>query len=122
MMSWANESLIEDGRSQSDIRQGVTLEIMGEGRSMGPINEDMRARADADAADSPIMAPYYPHWRRAADVVAAAWRVRGRKRALLRAAIGHAIAFPTWRSLVRDQRLTDAQAVELMLRLTCDCD
>jgi len=30
MMSWANESLIEDGRSQSDIRQGVTLEIMGE--------------------------------------------------------------------------------------------
>ena len=33
MMSWANESLIEDGRSQSDIRQGVTLEVMGEGRS-----------------------------------------------------------------------------------------
>ena len=31
-------------------------------------------------------------------------------------------AFPTWRSLVRDQGLTDTQAVELMLRLTCDCD
>ena len=30
MMCWANESLIEDGRSQSDIRQGVTLEVMGE--------------------------------------------------------------------------------------------
>ncbi|MCP4661752.1 MAG: D-aminoacylase, partial [bacterium] len=41
MMSWANESLIEDGRSQSDIRQGVTLEIMGEGYSMGPLNEEM---------------------------------------------------------------------------------
>jgi len=39
MMSWANESLIEDGRSQSDIRQGVTLEIMGEGDSMGPLND-----------------------------------------------------------------------------------
>ena len=42
MMSWANESLIEDGRSQSDIRQGVTLEIMGEGNSMGPLNEKMK--------------------------------------------------------------------------------
>ena len=31
MLSWANESLLEDGRSQSDIRQGVTLEVMGEG-------------------------------------------------------------------------------------------
>ncbi len=43
MMSWANESLIEDGHSQSDIRQGVTLEIMGEGESMGPLNDDMKA-------------------------------------------------------------------------------
>jgi N-acyl-D-amino-acid deacylase len=42
MMSWANESLIEDGKSQSDIRQGVTLEIMGEGNSMGPLNERMK--------------------------------------------------------------------------------
>ncbi|HVS12284.1 MAG TPA: D-aminoacylase [Thermoanaerobaculia bacterium] len=44
MMSWANESLIEDGRSQSDIRQGVTLEVMGEGTSMGPLDGTMRAR------------------------------------------------------------------------------
>jgi N-acyl-D-amino-acid deacylase len=43
MMCWANESLIEDGRSQSDIRQGVTLEVMGEGNSMGPLNQDMKA-------------------------------------------------------------------------------
>jgi len=42
MMCWANESLIEDGRSQSDIRQGVTLEVMGEGDSMGPLNEAMK--------------------------------------------------------------------------------
>jgi N-acyl-D-amino-acid deacylase len=42
MMSWANESLIEDGRSQSNIRQGVTLEVMGEGNSMGPLNERMK--------------------------------------------------------------------------------
>lgn len=42
MLSWANESLLVDGRSQSDLRQGVTLEVMGEGHSMGPINEQMR--------------------------------------------------------------------------------
>ena len=42
MMSWANESLIHDGRSQSDIRQGITLEVMGEGSSMGPLNEAMK--------------------------------------------------------------------------------
>src|SRR6185369_3541355 len=42
MLSWANESLIADGRSQGDIRQGVTLEIMGEGESMGPLNDQMR--------------------------------------------------------------------------------
>jgi N-acyl-D-aspartate/D-glutamate deacylase len=43
MLSWANTSLIEDGRSQGDIRQGVTLEVMGEGNSMGPLNDQMKA-------------------------------------------------------------------------------
>src|SRR5437773_8622040 len=42
MLSWANESLIQDGRSPSDIRQGVTLEVMGEGESMGPLNGAMK--------------------------------------------------------------------------------
>ncbi len=42
MLSWSTESLIEDGRSQSELRQGVTLQIMGEGSSMGPLNEEMR--------------------------------------------------------------------------------
>ena len=41
MLSWANESLIQDGAGESDIRQGVTLEVMGEGWSMGPFNEEM---------------------------------------------------------------------------------
>ena len=43
VLSWSTESLIADGRSQGDIRQGVTLEIMGEGWSMGPLNADMKA-------------------------------------------------------------------------------
>src|ERR671936_1995443 len=38
MLSWATESLLEDGRGQSDVRQGVTLEVFGEGESMGPLN------------------------------------------------------------------------------------
>ena len=42
MLSWANESLIEDGRSQGDIKQGVTLEVMGEGESMGPLTPAMQ--------------------------------------------------------------------------------
>lgn len=43
MLSWATESLIIDGKSQADIRQGVTLEVFGEGWSMGPLNEKMKA-------------------------------------------------------------------------------
>ena len=42
MLSWATTSLLHDGRSQGDIRQGVTLEIFGEGTSPGPINDSMR--------------------------------------------------------------------------------
>src|SRR3954471_3093485 len=44
MLSWSTESLIEDGRSQSEIREGVTTEIMGEGWSMGPLNDRMKER------------------------------------------------------------------------------
>lgn len=44
MLSWATESLLHDPRAQSDIRQGVTLEVMGEGWSMGPLNDSMRAQ------------------------------------------------------------------------------
>jgi N-acyl-D-aspartate/D-glutamate deacylase len=43
MLSWANESLLVDGRAQSDVRQGVTLEILGEGESMGPLSDQMKA-------------------------------------------------------------------------------
>jgi len=51
MLSWATESLIEDGRSQSDIRQGVTLEVMGEGTSMGPLSDTLRAEMLAEQGD-----------------------------------------------------------------------
>ena len=45
MLSWATESLLVDGLGQSDLRQGVTLEVMGEGWSMGPLNGQMKKLA-----------------------------------------------------------------------------
>lgn len=51
MLSWATESLIEDGRSQSDIRQGVTLEVMGEGWSMGPLNAKLKQQQQEAQGD-----------------------------------------------------------------------
>ena len=51
MLSWANVSLIQDGTAQSDIRQGVTLEVLGEGSSMGPLNAAMRERRRARQGD-----------------------------------------------------------------------
>lgn len=43
MLSWSTESLIQDGRGQSELRQGVTLQVMGEGSSMGPMTPQMKA-------------------------------------------------------------------------------
>ena len=75
MLSWATESLIVDGRSLGDIRQGVTLEVFGEGSSMGPANDAMKedflqdfvlwvggsdpaARALGLAPDAPLEVPW----------------------------------------------------------------
>ena len=51
MLSWSTASLIIDGRSQSEIRQGVTTEIFGEGQSMGPLTEDMKRRTVSSQGD-----------------------------------------------------------------------
>jgi N-acyl-D-amino-acid deacylase len=51
MLSWATETLIEDGRSMGDIKQGVTLEVMGEGNSMGPLNDSIKREAVASMGD-----------------------------------------------------------------------
>jgi N-acyl-D-amino-acid deacylase len=51
MLSWANRALIADGRSQSDIRQGVTLEVMGEGTSMGPLTDLMKRKLKEQQGD-----------------------------------------------------------------------
>ncbi|MHA2106072.1 MAG: N-acyl-D-amino-acid deacylase family protein, partial [Candidatus Hodarchaeales archaeon] len=51
MLSWAADTLIEDGKSQSDIKQGVTLEVMGEGWSWGPLNKRLKEEMISDQGD-----------------------------------------------------------------------
>ena len=51
MLSWSTETLIADGRSMGEIEEGVTLEVMGEGNSMGPLNDSIRREAEASMGD-----------------------------------------------------------------------
>ncbi|NQU70409.1 MAG: TetR/AcrR family transcriptional regulator [Rhodospirillales bacterium] len=83
--------------------------------------EAMINRVIADMRDQAMMEPYHAHWRRAADVLAAAWPVTGHIEKMLKAALVLALSFETWRALVQEQGLTENQAIQLMLRLACDC-
>jgi len=51
MLSWSNDSLLADGRGQSEVRQGVTTQIMGEGWSWGPVNSAIKKRMKAEQTD-----------------------------------------------------------------------
>jgi N-acyl-D-amino-acid deacylase len=51
MLSWSTESLLIDGRSEGEIREGVTTEIFGEGSSMGPMTPEMKQRAIKEQGD-----------------------------------------------------------------------
>ena len=51
MLSWSVDSLLADGRGQSEIRQGVTTQIMGEGWSWGPVNDAIKKRMKAEQTD-----------------------------------------------------------------------
>ena len=68
MLSWAGVGLLVDGRAMSDLKQGVTLEVMGEGRSMGPVSPAARKVADRAAAEARANNPDAP-----ADPFAITW-------------------------------------------------
>ncbi len=51
MLSWSTDSLLVDGRSQGEVRQGVTTQIMGEGSSMGPLTPEMKRRMKEGQGD-----------------------------------------------------------------------
>jgi hypothetical protein len=61
-----------------------------------------------------VLAPMFAYWERVRDMLAADWPVPPERRALIAASVGHAIAFSTWRSLVREQGLDETHAVEAM--------
>jgi hypothetical protein len=63
------------------------------------------------------MAPYRAHWEHAVDVLLAPWKPRGRRRRRLPAALALALDFGTWRILVREQDLDDADAIEVAMAL-----
>ncbi len=89
--------------------------------------EQMSTHAMRDMEEKPVLrevlAPYFVYWEQVRDGFASAWGTRNAPGApWIRAAIGHAISFQTWRSLVREQGLEDTEAVELMLSmLRCLC-
>lgn len=76
-----------------------------------------------DLPDAPLLqevaAPLLEYWGAVREVLARGWNVRGRKRSLLQAAIGHAVEFETWRSLTQRQGLEDDDAVDAMVRFAC---
>jgi len=83
--------------------------------------EGMTGNLLRDLPDLPVLqevaAPFIDYWQTVREVLEADWKSRGRKRARLRAVIGHAVEFETWRSLTRREGLDDIDAVELMVSL-----
>ena len=83
--------------------------------------EEMTANVLRDIPDSPLMqeltAPLRQYWQEVQGVLERGWEARGERAGRLRAVIGHALEFGTWRSLARTHGLTDSEAAELMVRL-----
>lgn len=79
--------------------------------------EPMMARVLPQVGDQPVMRPYHEHFAAMADSLTAAFRARGRRRTTLHAAITLALSFHTWRLLVRDQQLSNVQAINVVLRM-----
>jgi AcrR family transcriptional regulator len=80
-------------------------------------NAAMIDRGLADVRDHEVMEPYHAYWAQAAEVLAAPFKLRGRRRRLLLAGIATALSFDTWRTLARQHGLGDADAVEVASRL-----
>ena len=85
-------------------------------RTEGMLSNLLRDEATVPAVRQRFQG-FHDYLTAARDTLMAGRRVRGRARQRERAAIGHALAFPTWRSLAREQELDDAAAADLMCRL-----
>ncbi len=87
--------------------------------------EGMSGNLARDLPDSPVLQevaePFLAYWRTVRGVLDRGWKARGRRRARVRAAIGHALEFETWRSLTQRHGLEDDEAVDAMVRLASPC-
>jgi AcrR family transcriptional regulator len=96
-------------------------EALGEIYAFYGRTEPMMTNLVRDAPRMPVLAellaPYGRYLDAVRDILAVGWGARGKRRELLLAAVGHALDFATWRSLVRGQGLDDELAVGLMVRL-----
>lgn len=85
------------------------------------LTEAMMNSAQRDMTIKPVLrellTPLIEYWNNVRDLLAGKYQVEGERYTLLRAAIGHAIDFVTWRSIVRQQGLEDAQAVAVMMAM-----
>jgi AcrR family transcriptional regulator len=83
--------------------------------------EGMTGNILRDLPDSPVLqevaAPFIEYWQTVREVLDRGWKTRGHRRTRLRAVIGHAVEFDTWRSLARREGLADSEAVEMMVGL-----
>jgi AcrR family transcriptional regulator len=87
---------------------------------------DAQGDAEVNANLREVLKPLIAHWERMKEILATAWEVNEERPQqqqqqqlllLLRGAIGVALDFQTWRTMVREQDLTDEQAIELMVRM-----
>jgi AcrR family transcriptional regulator len=97
------------------LRQGLTELYAYHGRTEAMVSNLLRDEPTV-AVLRPLMAARRSRLEAMADALMAGRSVRGRRRREVRAAVGHAVGFETWRSLVREQGLEPARAVELMAR------
>lgn len=108
--AWA---LIDDPEIR--LRRALT-DIYAFHLSTAPMLSTTLAQIPAVPAAQEVLVPVVAYWRRVREILADGWCDDAR-RGVVAAAIGHAIAFPTWQSLVRNERLDNAQAVDLMVGL-----
>ena len=80
-------------------------------------NREMMTVALAETRDLPIMAPYHRYWDEAANALVEPWALRGRRRACLKAVIALALSFDSHRTLVHEQGLGAASAIDLVVKL-----
>lgn len=80
---------------------------------------DAQGDAEVNSNLREVLKPLFAHWERMKEILARAWEVSEERpqQLLLRGAIGVALDFQTWRTMVRGQDLTDEQAIELMVRM-----